>query len=370
MYNKGTELHKNVLNKLSELLNQIEQNAIETYKNTMQDSIEYVNKQIKLREDFSILTGSNPTNMIEDNHQNHAHFMYNIFLTKDTQNMFDTYIWAYNTYHSRGFVFRYFYLELAAWKESLEHIDKDSLSSIIELYDYLISLHDYFVQHASTVSETLPHNIDEHLYNNFLDALLNFDLNKALQISHEYIKKDVDIKSFWEHIILPALYSVGNKWANGEISVGEEHTATSICQRIMSEHYEKVIKHIKYNKNILVTTSPNELHEVGTRMLADILELNGYEVTYLSSGTTKEEILDTIYNEDIKYAVISTTLVSNIEKTKDLVAAIREQFTKNPPKIIVGGQAYTNNHSASELVKADYFLTNSNAILEVLKEET
>lgn len=361
-------MDRNVLDKISERLLCIDDKSINYYKNNTLIFIEYVNGQIRQRDDCALLTGSNPFELVEMNHKNHATFMYNVFLTKDAQNLHDTYVWAYGTYYSKGFVFRYFYLELTAWREAFESSDRETLAPIIELYDYLISLHDYFVKYATSTKEEVPKNLDEELYNDFLKALLKPDVNVAIEISNAFIKTDDDIKSFWEHIILPALYSVGNKWAIAEISVGEEHTATSICQRVMSEHYSKIIKHIEKKTRVLVTTSPNELHEVGARMLADILELNGYDVRFLSSHSTLGEKLEMIYTEDIELIAISTTVVSNISKTKEIVDEIREKFKDKTPKIVVGGQAFTKNTNANEIIKADYCLTTAHQLLKILKE--
>ena len=360
-------MDKLIFNKLSHLLSSIDTNVYTSYKKHLPFFVEYVNNAIKQRDDLSILIGLNPFTLVEMNHTNHADFMYNIFLTKDVQNIHDTYIWAYQTYHAKGFNFRYFYLELIVWRESFVAHNKKSLTPIIELYTYLISLHDYFVQHATSTHHKTPKNIDENIYNKFLNAILKPDINEAISVSNDFIKTDEDIKSFWEHIILPALYSIGNKWASAEISVGEEHTATSICQRVMTEHYSKIIKHIQNSKKILVTTSPNELHEVGARMLADILELNGYDITFLSSHSTTEEKLNIIELEEIEFVIISTTIVSNIVKTQDIIVQIRDRFKDNCPTIIIGGQAFIKNSNASKLIKADYVIQSVNEVLKLLR---
>lgn len=362
-------MDKQIFNQLSHLLSSIDEKTYSSYKNSIETFTDYVNNAIKQKGNLSILIGSNPFELVEMNHKNHANFMYSIFVTKDVQSMHDTYIWAYQTYHAKGFNFRYFYFELIAWRESFELHHEKSLAPIIELYNYLISLHDYFIQHATSTNDEVPNNIDREIYSKFLDAILKPDMTEAISISNTFIKKDEDIKSFWEQIILPALYSVGNKWADAEISVGEEHTATSICQRVMSEHYGKIIRHVESSKKILVTTSPNELHEVGARMLADILELNGYDITFLSSNSSIKEKLDVIELEDIEFVVISTTIVSNIVKTQEIVSQIRDTFKENSPSIIIGGQAFVKNPDANELIQADYVIQSANEVLDLLKKE-
>ena len=348
---------------ITELLNKIDTETIQLSKQYFVESIDYVNYIILNRKDVIALTGGVSFDIVKSNHKNHADFMSNIFQIKDSQILHDTFIWAYNTYHNKGFSFQYFYHELMAWKSFYITINSLQFESIIKLYDYLISLHEYFIQHSVSSHTYIPNINDTQIYEEFLNALLNTDLTKALQISHSFIEDKDDIVSFWEEIILPSLYTIGDKWANAEISVGTEHSATSICQRVMSEHYGSIIKYIKDKKNILVTTSPNELHEVGARMLSDILELNGYNVTYLGSKVPIEDLLDIVSTNNIDIVLISTTLVSNIDKTQEMVKQIRNRYKI---KIILGGQAYKLNPSAFKFINADYCMNSTHELLELL----
>ena len=359
-------MDKQIEEKLFNLVSLIDANANTSYENSLDVFIDYVNENIKQRDDLSTLIGLNNFELVENNHKNHTQFMHTIFVTKDIQSLHDTYIWAYQTYHAKGFDFKYFYLELHAWKEAFELEDKESLASIIELYKYLISMHDHFVQHATSNVYELPKTIDDNVYKNFIDAILKPDLAEAISISRNFIKINEDINNFWEYIILPSLYEVGVKWANAEISVGEEHMATSICQRVMSEHYSKIIKCVEDTKKILVTTSPNELHEVGSRMLADILELNGHDVTFVSSKSTTKEKLDIIDIQEIEFVIISVTMVSNIIKTQELVTQIKTKF--KDIIVIVGGQAFSQEGNANLLPQADYLIQSKNELLNLLKK--
>jgi len=354
--------------KINELLQPINKKCIEYYELNIEQLVLYVDSQIKQSDDLKSLIGSNQFEMVHNNHKYHSEFMYNMFLTKDPQTMYTTYIWAYQTYNQMGFSFKYFHHELIAWQEAIQQLDNDIMKPIVKLYEYLITLHDEFIKYATLTKNKTPKAIDDIIFNKFLSAILKANVYEAINISNEFIKKDNDVKVFWEHIILPALYSVGNKWAEGKISVGEEHTATSICQRVMSEHYPKVMNYIDKKKRILVTTSPNELHEVGALMLSDMLELNGYDVYFISSKISTQEKCDIIFNEKIDVIIISTTLVGNISKTKTMIDEIRNKKFLNPPLTIVGGQAFKNNIHAANLVNADYCLENIEQLLKVLEE--
>jgi len=60
------------------------------------------------------LIGYNPLRMMYDNHLNHARFMANVFRFNAYTLLVKTVIWVYRSYHSHGFSFDYFPVELAA----------------------------------------------------------------------------------------------------------------------------------------------------------------------------------------------------------------------------------------------------------------
>ena len=198
----------------------------------------------------------------------------------------------------------------------------------------------------------------------FTNALLKPSMHEAIKVSKEFIKCNDDIKPFWESIIVPSMYAIGDKWANGKITVGQEHTATSICQRVMAEYYEEILNNCSTTKKVIVTTSPKELHQIGARMVADLLELNGFDVEFLDSSCSIEDILDIISNNNVRELIISTTLVSNLESTENLISDIKKRVD-NEIKIFVGGQAYTAKSDLKS--NADFCITDFDLLLNKLK---
>lgn len=79
------------------------------------------------------------------------------------------------------------------------------------------------------------------------------------------------------------MYEVGNLWERGEISVAEEHLASSIISRIMSTIYSKFITFENTRGKAVVTATANEFHKLGSRIVADSLEMNGWDVNHLGS---------------------------------------------------------------------------------------
>lgn len=222
-------------------------------------------------------------------------------------------------------------------------------------------------ENFSNINNKKTFNIDT-TYISFLDSILKPDTKKALGIAKNSIKSRDDIQLFWEAIILPALYEVGEKWSKSDISVGEEHMATSICLRVMSEYYGQIIKSTNNKCNILIINGKDELHEVGSIMLADILELNGYSTYLLGSRYGIDEIYEHINSKNIKYLLISSALKSNIENIKEVIKQIKKLPVESIPEIIIGGNAFSSNENAVKEIGADKYLKDSTSLIKYIEE--
>lgn len=368
--NKTVMTKQELLTALNNVLNTISQDEKTFYSANLSTLAESVNQDIETREDLKSIIGENPIQRLRDQHVNHAHFMTTAMKMVDPEQIYDHVIGLYNAYTKKDITFDYFLLTLTAWKKSITLISQNKLSNIIQLYQLLIDNHGYFIQ-VTTDNFHLGNKINsdpeyDNVLDEFIAALLQPSLKTAENIAKKFISDGGNISDFWLKIITPALYKIGDLWENSKITVGEEHTATSLCQMVMSSYYSEVIKHVENKPTIVAITSPNELHQVGLRMLADTLELSGYPVEFLPPNSTVEQIVETIEEEEAVMLIISTTLKGNLEATKEIITKIRHH-NNNKTLIIVGGQAYYGNETLRDYVNADYLVSTVDEITKIIE---
>ena len=355
------------ITKLQEILNSINEDEQDIYNQNLHKLKESVDQKLLNRSDLTILIGANNIEIMTTNHLNHANFISSIIVIKSAKTLFDTIIWVYRTYIARGFTHRYFYYELKAWFDSIEELELE-IPNIKRLYIFLIGKHNIFIS-LSTIQSNLV--VDEkfaNILNQFIEAILAPDINRAIEISNKYINNIDEVKIFWQGVILPALYEVGRQWSENIITVGQEHMATSVCQRVMAVHYPKVLEYVDYDsKSVLVACSPHELHEVGARMISDFLEIEGFNSFFLGANTPNESIINIIKVEFPIAIAISTTLVGNIIELKKLIEQIREDTDTKDIKIILGGQSFLIDPSLLEGLDYDFYSKNPSEVITYLK---
>lgn len=360
------ELIKEAQNKFD-----ITNKASSLYESKKELLLDFVNDKLARNPKISKLIGYNPLQMMYDNHLNHINFMINVFKLNNFELLVKIIPWVYRSYHSHGFSFDYFLLELNAWKEAInKNIKEKSISEIIKVYDWLIKKHNVMIKlskkEASSVMSISPKYVAKK--NKFLSFLLKADYKSCIKMAEEIAKTKNAIKDFYLHIVQPALYEIGELWEKGKISVAEEHLATSIVSRIMANMYKKIMIEKKNKGKAIITSAPNEFHEVGSRIVADLLELDGWDIIYLGANTPDIELFKMIKKVKPKFIGISVTMPFNLDRVLNIVNSLKKNANINKTKILVGGIVFNTFPELWRIIGADGYAKDAETAVSIVKQ--
>ena len=102
--------------------------------------------------------------------------------------------------------------------------------------------------------------------------------------------RDLDgLHRLYVEVIQPSQYRVGELWEAGELSVASEHLATAINSFVANSCYAPLARADVGGPRALIACTPEELHELGPRMLADLLECDGWDVDFYGSSRTERD---------------------------------------------------------------------------------
>ena len=134
-------------------------------------------------------------------------------------------------------------------------------------------------------------NSGEH-YTTYLAAIRSGDRRSAFQIIDTARDAGLDLAGIYLGIFQPALREIGCLWQNNELTVAEEHLATAITQAAMARAYERAFTwRTDASRRLIAACVDVERHEVGLRMLCDLLDLEGWHTTYLGATVPTERII-------------------------------------------------------------------------------
>ncbi|HBE87753.1 MAG TPA: hypothetical protein DDW67_01235 [Elusimicrobia bacterium] len=97
-----------------------------------------VTERLLARPDLESLIGKNNSEMMKDNHANHARFIESMLRNFDAETMTDTVLWVFRAYRSHGFHDSYWAAQLNQWHAVLrENLSDNTLRAVLPLYDWM-----------------------------------------------------------------------------------------------------------------------------------------------------------------------------------------------------------------------------------------
>jgi MerR family transcriptional regulator, light-induced transcriptional regulator len=182
--------------------------------------------------------------------------------------------------------------------------------------------------------------LHESLQANLMEKLKSYEINDLIKIYHDYTKSVYTSLDFYEKILIPVLYKIGDQWENGEIDVATEHVCSNavntLIDLINQNNSKKISKSYRDTKSIVLCTPEGELHSIGCKIIESLLLEKGYEVYNITSPLPTNSIGSYLNSINPGLLLISVTLEENINSGMRLLQEIRKSLQIS---VIVGGNA-------------------------------
>ena len=177
----------------------------------------------------------------------------------------------------------------------------------------------------------------------YLENLIQGRKTSCYMWVQELLDKGVELQVFYNQLFYPSMVKVGELWMTNEISVAQEHVASAITQHLMSTLYSAILGQLEGEAKgtVLMVCPEKELHEMGARMVADLLEIDGWKVIYLGANTPLSALSVAMQTHKPDVVGISCTIPSHLKEAKNMVMSLRQgEFGQVP--IFVGGSAFAS----------------------------
>jgi methanogenic corrinoid protein MtbC1 len=206
--------------------------------------------------------------------------------------------------------------------------------------------------------ETLPSVLqDDHpltpLAKQYLATLLRGERQRASILILEAVKTGVSIKDIYLYVFQQSQQEIGRLWQMNQVNIAQEHYCTAATQLIMSQLYPYIFATERIGHVFVGTCICGELHEIGLRIVSDLLELEGWDTFYLGANTPTESIVQTLREHKAEVLGISATMTFHLHAVSELIARVRTLEEGKGVKILVGGSPFNAASSLWQTVGAD-----------------
>src|SRR5919199_6055529 len=177
-------------------------------------------------------------------------------------------------------------------------------------------------------------------------VLLNNCNVKGLVDIYEKYSKLFGLADFYDKLLKPVMYRIGDLWQKGQLDVATEHASTNtaiglvkiINERIITAR-TKMTQESSYQHKAVICTPDGELHGLACNMTESLLLNKGFKVYNISTSIPADYIIDYVRDLQPDIVFISITLVENIRPAERLIHQIHAKYNNKLP-VVVGGSAF------------------------------
>lgn len=224
-----------------------------------------------------------------------------------------------------------------------------------------------FIACHSSNAEKMEFSMKEKM----LELLINNDIETLFKTFEKY-SSIFGLVKFYERLLTPVMYKVGELWSKGILDVATEHVCSNAAHGLVKIINEKISSPAPSRKvKILLCTPEGEFHNLGCMIIESFLKSKGYSVFNISPSVPSRSVISFAdkFNPDL--IMISITLTENISAANRLINAILDSKISYALLLVggIGVESIKIQNNKSERVK---FLSGImlNGILHSIKEFT
>jgi excisionase family DNA binding protein len=191
----------------------------------------------------------------------------------------------------------------------------------------------------------------------FLERLLRADEEGAWRVVQQARDRGTTPAHVLTDLVAPALATVGDRWARGETTVGQEHLASATATRIIARLSPLLARRGPPRAHVVIGAAPNDAHALPSAIVRDLLRSQGLSVTDLGANVPAHDwgaivaAASRAPGPPLVAAGLCATTAGHAQQVRAALLSIR---AASDVQIVVGGHGITSSQAARDL-GADHY---------------
>ena len=194
----------------------------------------------------------------------------------------------------------------------------------------------------------------------YLDHVLRGEPDAAVDVVLDEVARGTDAQDILLDVLQPVQVEIGRLWEQGRASVAHEHLCTAVTQLCMSMLWPRINAGVTDgDRTVLATSVGGEAHEIGIRIVADLLKRDGWRTFYLGADVPAADVVSMLLEQRADVLAVSATMAGHVPAVRRLVEAVRDQPGCAEVKVVVGGRPFLVAPRLAKAVGADGLATDA-----------
>ncbi|QGN49024.1 cobalamin B12-binding domain-containing protein [Micromonospora sp. WMMD558] len=172
-------------------------------------------------------------------------------------------------------------------------------------------------------------------WSRYLHCLAEADEYAAVEVATRLLDDGLSAERVLLDLVAPAQAEVGDRWARNEWSVAQEHAATHISERVVAAVAAYAGSRPTRGR-IVVACMDGEWHALPPRLVAEVLRLRGWQVTFLGASVPAAHLVSYLHRHDAHAVALACALPMRLPQAHRMIEACR----RSDVPVVVGGRGF------------------------------
>lgn len=198
----------------------------------------------------------------------------------------------------------------------------------------------------------------EIIVERLFEALINGDRELSRAIVDETTRQGVTAEQLVTDIYWPTYEMISRLFRADQLSTLGHHLGTRLLRTMCDQAALAFDMKPSIGRTVFAVCGPNDADELAAQMAVDLLEREGFNVTYAGGGIANDEVLAYLQNNQPEVLLMFASAPSDLPAARELIDTVQEIGACGGLQIVVGGGVFNRAEGLAEEIGADLWASN------------
>ena len=198
-------------------------------------------------------------------------------------------------------------------------------------------------------------------------SLVSGNRNASRRLVETAIDHDISADIIAREVFWPTINNITTLYRQDQMTRLAQQYATRALSGLISQNQDRYEAKPARGRSICMFCGPNELDDLSGRLIADLLEADGYEVTYGGGNIADDDIMAEVHERRPDILLMFSSGGSDAPGIRQLIDQIRGINAIPEMQIVVGGGIFNRAPGLAEEIGADLWATGPEDLMEQLE---
>lgn len=206
----------------------------------------------------------------------------------------------------------------------------------------------------------------ELLVERFFETLINGDRDAARAVVDDTLRGKMTPKEIITDLFWPTYQLIDRLFRTDKLTDLSYHLASRLLRVLVDQLGPRLERAKRNGRTIFACCGPTQCEELAAQLAVDLLEADGFAVTFAGGGVPSDEILSQAQEMRPDILLMFASAASDLPGIRSLIDTIREIGACAKTQVVVGAGVFNRAEGLAEEVGADLWATDPLELVEVI----